>query len=160
MRSFVSALLPSLALAVVAVAPLPASQPPSRSADAGTVTVQVIGLRNDRGVLKAALFNSASAWAADKANAGNGAVQRQDVPISSGTAKVTFSGLPYGTYALKAFHDEDRSGKFYTGMFGIPKVEVAFSNNVPMKQGPSSFAKASFAVNQPYTTLVLRAQRM
>lgn len=160
MRSLASSCLAPLALSAALLTPLSAAVPPSRSADAASLNVQVIGLRNDRGVLKLALFNSPAAWAADKSNTGGGAVQRQDVPIRSGNATVTFSGLPYGTYAVKAFHDEDRSGKFYTGMFGIPKVEVAFSNNVPMKQGPSSFAKASFKLSQPYTTLVLRAQRM
>lgn len=119
----------------------------------------MIGLRNDKGVLRGALFNSASAWSADKSNTGNGAVQRQVVPISGGTATITFNNIPYGTYAFKAFHDEDMSGRFYTGMFGIPKVGVAFSNNVSIRQGPASFGQASFALNQSYTNLVLTAQR-
>lgn len=149
-------LLPALSLGAALVVPLGSAPPPSHSADVGVLSGQVIGLRNDRGVLRVALFNSASAWAAP----GSAAVQTLEVPIQGGTATFRFSGLPYGTYALKGFQDEDRSGKLYTGLFGIPKVDVVFSNNVPIHQGPASFAKASLQVNQPYTHLVLQAQRL
>lgn len=143
------------------VVALPAAkQAPLRAAPTAVVTVQVIGLRNDRGVIKAALFSAADAWARDRANQGVGALQRQDAPIRSGVAQLSFSGLAYGSYAIKAFHDEDGSGKFYTGLFGIPKVEVAFSNNPPISKGPAPFQAARFTVNQPYTSLVLRAQRL
>ena len=153
---------PAVALALVAglTLSLAADQKPLRSASAAVVNVQVLGLRNNNGVLKAALFNSAAAWSADKANTGAGALQRLDAPIRSGSATLSFAAVPYGTYAIKAFHDEDRSGKFYTGLFGIPKVEVAFSNNAPINKGQPSFDKASVQLNQPYMTLVLRAQRM
>jgi len=145
---------------------LAAAAQPSRAAEAGVVDVQVLGLRNDRGVLRVALFNSAAAWGDDRGlgrpgnSPGGHALRTLAAPIASGTAKFSFTGLPYGTYALKAFHDEDRSGRFYTGIFGIPKVEVVFSNNVPIRRGAASFAQASFPVNQPYTSLVLRAQRI
>lgn len=149
-----------LALAAALAGGLVADQRPLRSASSAVVSVQVIGLRNNNGVLKAALFNSAAAWSADKANTGAGALQRLDATINSGSATLSFAAIPYGTYAIKAFHDEDRSGKFYTGLFGIPKVEVAFSNNAPINKGQPSFEKASVQVNQPYTTLVLLAQRI
>lgn len=159
MRKAATSLAPILSLGAVLAIPYGAP-PASLSGGTTVVNVQVIGLRNDQGVMKAALFNTASKWNADKQNNGSGALQRQESAISSGTASFNFSGVPYGTYALKGFHDEDRSGKFYTGMFGIPKVEVVFSNNVPIRGGAASFAKASFEVNQPYVSLVLRAQRI
>jgi uncharacterized protein (DUF2141 family) len=155
----ISALGSVLTVSAVLAAPL-AATPKARSQSTATITVQVIGLRNDKGVFKAALFDSAAKWAADKGNTGGGAIQRKESPIVAGTAQFSFSGIPYGTYALKGFHDEDRSGKFYTGMFGIPKVEVAFSNNAPIHGGPASFSKASFQVNQPSTSIVLRAQKI
>lgn len=154
MRTTRLALSTGLALA------LATSPAPSHAADVGVLNVQVIGLRNDRGVLQVALFNSAASWGDDRSSGSSHALHTLAAPIESGTATFSFPGLPYGTYALKAFHDEDRSGKFYTGIFGIPKVDVVFSNNVPIRQGAPSFAQASFPVNQPYTSLVLRAQRI
>lgn len=134
--------------------------PTAKAGETGVVTVQIIGLRNDQGVIKAALYDSAEAWSRDRGAGAAGAVQLQEAPISAGKATLRFSGVPYGRYALRAFHDEDRSGKFYTGLFGIPKVDVIFSNNVPIWQGLAPFAKASFPVNTPLTSLVLRAQRI
>lgn len=148
-----------LPLITAVLIPISGCLPASQAADAGVLNVQVIGLRNDRGVLQVALFNSAASWD-DKGRTSGQALHTLAAPIESGTAKFSFTGLPYGTYALKAFHDEDRSGKFYTGMFGIPKVDVVFSNNVSIRQGAASFLKASFQVNKPYTSLVLRAQRI
>lgn len=154
--SLLSAVLAASMVLTTAVATTPQAQ----SGSTAVIMVQVFGLRNDKGSLKAALFDSAATWSADKKNSGAGAIQRQDAPIRMGSAQFSFSGIPYGTYAIKGFHDEDQSGKFYTGMFGIPKVEVVFSNNVPIKGGPASFSKASFQVNQPTVSLVLRAQKI
>lgn len=128
--------------------------------ETSVLMVQIIGLRNDRGVIKAALYNSPASWNSDKGPDATGAVQLQEAPISGGKATLRFTGVPYGRYALRAFHDEDRSGKFYTGLFGIPRVDVIFSNDVPIWQGLAPFAKASFLVNTPLTSLVLRAQRI
>lgn len=150
----------SLALSTALTLALAASPAPAPAAAVGVLNVQVIGLRHDRGVVRVALFNSATSWDDTKGRHSGHALQTLAATIESGTARFSFTGLPYGTYALKAFHDEDRSGKLYTGMFGIPKVDVAFSNNVSIRRGAPSFAKASFQVNQPYTSLVLRAQRI
>ena len=146
--------------AALVLALAPASAPPSQASDAGVLNVQVLGLRNDRGVLQVGLFNSATSWEDTQGHHGGHPLHLVAAPIESGTARFSFTGLPYGTYALRAFHDEDRSGRLYTGMFGIPKVDVVFSNNVPILQGAASFAQASFQVHQPYTSLVLRAQRI
>lgn len=139
-----------------ALQPCPAVQ----AGDAGEVTVQIIGVRHDRGVIRAALYDSPASWDSNKGSGASIAVQLQEAPISGGKATLRFTGVPYGRYALRAFHDVDRSGKLPTGLFGIPKVDVVFSNDVPIWQGPPSFAKASFLVNTPLTSLVLRAQRI
>ena len=148
------------ALALGLAVPASGIQRPAQSSSTGQLAVQVIGLRNSNGVVRLALFDSASAWAGDRGQLGAGAVQKQQVPIRAGSAIATFATIPYGTYAVKAFHDEDRSGKFYTGLFGVPKVEVAFSNNVSISKGAASFKQAAFVLKQPYVNLVLRAQKI
>lgn len=156
LRGSAAGVAAAILLAGSAMKPGPAAQ----AVDAGEVTVQINGVRNDRGVIRAALYDSPAGWNSDKGPGASAAVQLQDAPIRGGTATLRFTGVPYGRYALRAFHDEDRSGRFHTGLFGIPRVDVIFSNDVPIWQGPPSFAKASFPVKAPLTTLVLRAQRI
>jgi uncharacterized protein (DUF2141 family) len=119
--------------------------------------VAVTGARNNNGVVRVALYNSKDAYDADKDNSGKGAVRREAVPINNGRAEALFNGLSYGTYAIKVFHDEDNSGKFVTGMFGIPKLQYGFSNNAKGAFGPASFDKAAFQLKsaQEDTTIKL-----
>src|SRR5262249_48714227 len=97
----------------------------SFAAPQGNVTVHITGLRNSKGVVRIALFNSADSYTKSKGTEGNaaGAFQKAAAPISAQQATYSFDSLPYGDYAVKMFHDEDNSGKFETGLFGIPKVE-------------------------------------
>lgn len=122
------------------------------AADIGSVTVAVNGARNDKGVIRIAVYTNKEAYGADKANTGNGAVRKEAVPIKGGQGAYTFQDLPYGEYAIKLFHDEDNSGKFYTGTFGIPKVQYGFSNNAKGMMGPASFAKAAFKLKSANLT--------
>jgi len=56
------------------------------------------------------------------------------------------------------FHDEDNSGKFLKGTFGIPKVQYGFSNNAHGAFGPASFEKAKFTIKEPQTTMSIQMQ--
>ncbi len=37
--------------------------------------------------------------------------------------------VPPGTYAVQAYHDEDRSGEMTLNMLGLPTEPIGFSNN-------------------------------
>ncbi len=123
------------------------------------ITVKVTGLKNDRGVVRMALFNSADAFKKSKGSEDDaaGALEKATAPIKSRTASHIFQGIPYYEYAIKVFHDEDNSGKFVTGLFGIPKVEYGFSNNALGKMGPPAYEKAKFTVNTPEMTVDITA---
>lgn len=109
----------------------------------GTLTIVVSGAKNDSGVIRVALFNSPDSYSSDR-NTGEGAFKKAAVAIKDGGVKVSFDRIPPGDYAVKAFHDEDNSGRFVTGAFGIPKVEYGFSNNARGLTGPPGFDKARF----------------
>jgi len=79
-------------------------------------------------------------------------------PIKSGEATETFKDLPYGEYAIKFFHDEDKSGKFTTGRFGLPKVEYGFSNNAYGLRSPPPFDKAKFDFSSMSLKMELKAK--
>lgn len=120
------------------------------AADQGKIIVHVKGLKNDKGVVRIALFNSADSYEKSKSSEdkAEGAYNKTTAPIASQTASYTFDSVPYGDYAIKMFHDEDNSGKFVTGWFGIPKVEYGFSNNVLGKMGPAPYEKAKFKLDK------------
>lgn len=112
-------------------------------AEQGSLVVYVTGLKNNNGSVRVAMFNSESSYTSDKFT-GESAFRKEIVPIRNNSAEYTFTNLPYGDYAIKLFHDEDNSGKFETGMFGIPKVQYGFSNNAHGKFGPAGYDKAMF----------------
>ena len=55
--------------------------------------------------------------------------------------------IPFGEYAIKAFHDEDRDDEIDMNFLGIPVESYGFSNNVRGIFGPPSFDKAKFLFN-------------
>jgi uncharacterized protein (DUF2141 family) len=140
-------LLASLVCLMVPLAAVAESQ--------GKITIRVTGLRNDKGTVRVAMFNSEASYDKSKSSTeqSDGSFRRGLTPISSKSATCVFSKVPYGEYAIKLFHDEDNSGKFVTGVFGIPKVEYGFSNNARGKLGPAAYEKAKFKLDQPELTI-------
>jgi uncharacterized protein (DUF2141 family) len=57
---------------------------------------------------------------------------------------VEFADLPYGSYGISAFHDENQDGKLNT-FLGVPREGVGFSNNPILRPG-ISFEVARFEV--------------
>ena len=88
----------------------------------GAVSVRVSGLEGEEGRLVALLFDAKKGFPvkADRA------LQRLSVPASGHTAR--FAPVPYGTYAVSVFHDEDGDGKLDANFLGMPKEGVGTSN--------------------------------
>jgi uncharacterized protein (DUF2141 family) len=108
-------------LLVLAAAGVPQAQPPQ----ANLIHVEIDGLRNHKGQVLCALFSSAEGFPKNSAKAA--AHAKSD--ISHGHAFCEFPGIPSGTYAVSAFHDENSNGKMDTNFMGIPREGVAASNN-------------------------------
>lgn len=124
------------------------------AADNGSIKVKVTGLDNDKGVVRIALFKDKDSYKNDDGS-GDRAFQKVAVKIASGEASHTFADIPYGSYAIKLFHDESNSGKFLTNAFGIPRVQYGFSNNARGRFGPAAFEKALFDVKKPETSMTI-----
>ncbi|MEM8851761.1 MAG: DUF2141 domain-containing protein [Pseudomonadota bacterium] len=105
-------------------------------AAAGDVTVQVDNLRSDDGLVRIAicpedLFTEPTCpW-------------RGSAPAAA--AVVTVPGVPDGTYAVQAFHDEDSDGDLDRRGFR-PSEGLGFSNDARMRFGPPSFEDAAIRV--------------
>ncbi|MBY0357931.1 MAG: DUF2141 domain-containing protein [Candidatus Obscuribacterales bacterium] len=128
------------------------------AADQGQLKVHVDGLKNNNGVVRIALYNSAQAFSEDKGGHGQEAFAKEIAQISGNQSDCVFANVPYGSYAIKLFHDEDNSGKIVTNMLGMPKVQFGFSNNAKGSFGPPPFDKAAFKVNSAETTMNITVQ--
>ena len=110
------------------------------SADAGDLEIVVTNFESDKGFLVVGLLNSAAQYDAENQ------MFRSDteVAIRDGVATVTYEGLPFGSYAVKVFHDENTNAELDTNFVGFPKEGFGFSNNAMGKFGPPSFEQARF----------------
>ena len=75
--------------------------------------------------------------------------------LKDGTAEVDLV-LPYGTYAIAVYHDDNANGKLDHGFFGIPAEPMGLSNNHVPKFGPPKFAKAAMKVGEPQQATTIK----
>jgi uncharacterized protein (DUF2141 family) len=116
----------------------------SAQTGAGTGALRIIlsGFNDDRGHAMVALCNTKENYAGRKSHY-KGAV----ASIVKGRAEAVFSDIPYGFYAVKAFHDENDDNELNTGAFGLPSERYGFSNNARGRFGPPKFEDAGFSFN-------------
>ncbi|MDP1744269.1 MAG: DUF2141 domain-containing protein [Bacteroidota bacterium] len=116
--------------------------------DIYSLTIEVKDLRNSTGAVQFALYNK------------DGTIPDEDYKqyfkilkgkIQKGTAKVTFSGLPPGKYAVNILHDENENGEIDKG-FILPIEGIGFSNfqSIGFSNRPN-FSKASFELKENKT---------
>ena len=136
-----------LTLALLTLAISAYTQLPIRNStgNSGTITVTITGLDSDEGQLMVALYNSSDSWLKEGIRGGQ-------TVISDGTASVTFENVPFGTYAISSFHDENSNDKLDTGLFGIPKEPYASSRGAKGVFGPPKWKDAQFELKANQTT--------
>lgn len=118
------------------------------SQNKGNLTLVVSGLENDEGNVKIALSNSKE----DYTKKGKAYIA-VSAEIKNKKAQWTFTDLPFGTYAIKTFHDENNDGELDTNFLGIPSEYYGFSNNARGSFGPASWEVAKFEFNENELTL-------
>ncbi len=122
------------------------------TAAAATLTVVVTNAENDGGCVSVALYNRDNAASF---GSGGGYYQGQQAANVQGRAKVSFTDIPDGTYAVAAFHDMDRSGDIKKNIWGIPQEMYGFSNNYGKRPDVN---RASFGVSGD-TTITIQLLR-
>jgi len=75
------------------------------------------------------------------------------ISIDNNRARIEFDELPFGEYAIKAFHDEDANNDLNTNIFGIPTEDYGFSNNARSMFGPPSWEDAKFKFDKEYQSM-------
>jgi uncharacterized protein (DUF2141 family) len=121
------------------------SQPlPGAGEGKGTLKVVVDGCPSDRGVARIALVNSAEGY-----NNSAKAFMSVKVPVSKGKAVHDFKDVPFGEYAVTAYHDENDNNRLDKGVFGKPTEAYGFSNNARGLLGRPDYKKTAFVFNKP-----------
>lgn len=139
----------------IVVATTPAATPTVAAPSQSVLTVHVTGIRNDNGVIRIGLFNTKESYEdknLEHANAFNHAV----LPIKNGVVTWQINNVPYGTYGIKLYHDEDNSGKLKKSFVGRPTEGVGFSNNPKLNNHAPTFDEVKFDVNQPQSDTTIQ----
>ncbi|GBD91745.1 hypothetical protein BMS3Abin04_02477 [bacterium BMS3Abin04] len=117
-----------------------------------TLNILIKNLSNDKGNIRIALSNSEENYESNKF------YRRVVVSIKDKTAKYKFDNIPFGTYAIKFYHDENENQKLDKNLFGMPTEDYGFSNNATGSFGPASFKDAKFTVNKKVINIEMSAQ--
>lgn len=106
------------------------------------LTVEIKGLKNQKGSLRLSLFSNEQGFPnrSDRAIAFR-CVEAKEAPVS-----VTFDQLAPGRYAVAVIHDANNDGKLNTGILGIPKEGFGFSRNPRIGIGAPSFQDTAISV--------------
>ncbi len=122
------------------------------SVDVAQINILIKGLNNNQGVIRIALYNSED-------NYSKGKFFKNAKPIiDNKTSKYNFKNIPFGTYAIKFYHDENGNGRLDKNFFGMPTEDYGFSNNATGNFGPASFEDAKFTVNKKLISMEMVAQ--
>ena len=115
--------------------------------NSGDITVILTDLENNDGHVLVSLVNSKRTFLSDDPYRG------EQVEPKNRQAVYTFKDVPFGTYAVSAFHDENDNLDLDTNFLGIPTEEYGFSNNARGTFGPPDYEEAAFRLNTTKLTI-------
>ncbi len=122
----------------------------SASAQAGSVTVKVEGLKGSEGVALVLLYDSAESWLKIPK-----AVQVVRAKISGASLVVELKGVKPGSYAVSVIHDENKNNELDMRWLPYPKPKegVGASRDPETKVGPPKWESAKFDVGAEGATV-------
>lgn len=103
------------------------------------LSVTVTGIKNNTGLLTVELYNTKGKFL-------KASYKSVSSAIKSHTATVIFIGIPKAEYTLMAYHDENNNSKLDKNFIGMPKEDVACSNNAKGFMGPPKYEDAKFTI--------------
>ncbi|TVQ45375.1 MAG: DUF2141 domain-containing protein [Gloeocapsa sp. DLM2.Bin57] len=117
------------------------------------LTVEVSGFRKIKGNLCVALFDNPDSYN-DKSNLQP--IRSSCLLLVDDPQNLTFSELPYGSYAIAVFHDENEDFQLNTNFLGIPKEGMGFSNNPSIWKGGPDYEAMKFDFTPEQSTIAIK----
>jgi uncharacterized protein (DUF2141 family) len=91
----------------------------------GNLIINISGFPSSNGFAMVALNNSEESYQGGE----NEAIAKTKTQVVDKKVQVIFTNLPYGSYGVSLYHDENANGKMDKNAMGIPKEAYGFSNN-------------------------------
>jgi sterol desaturase/sphingolipid hydroxylase (fatty acid hydroxylase superfamily)/uncharacterized protein (DUF2141 family) len=110
----------------------------------GTLTFDVSGMDNSKGVVRVVLYNSDKTFLSEN----DFALADSAFAKANGRVEITLHNVPFGTYAAAIYQDENQNGVIDQNLVKIPTEPYAFSNGVRAKWTVPDFKDVSFRVDQ------------
>jgi len=117
----------------------------------GTITVRLTGFQNDAEAVKLCVCRSEEEYMGEVKE-----YRTASAAISNKQAVGVFEEMPYGSYSIKAFHDENGNNRLDTDFWGRPTECYGFSNNAEGRFGPPPFSKTTITLNVPVTEIEIQ----
>lgn len=105
--------------------------------------VTVTGLRNDKGHVAAAFFDSDKGFPDEDKHA----IAHQIGAIKDRTVSLVFDGVTPASYGIALLHDENKNDKLDSNRFGFPREGYGVSNNPRPSRRSPKFSDARFTVS-------------
>lgn len=120
------------------------------------VLVAVTGLKNNKGVVRACLFNNAASF-----EGSSKPFQCLQVTINNKTAQAIFENVPAGTYAVSVFHDANNNNEMDTNFMGVPTEGYGASKNkLPFAAAPKYKDNQFIVANNTTTNLTIKLRHI
>jgi uncharacterized protein (DUF2141 family) len=115
---------------------------------AATLSITIEGASPSNSYINVALHDKAATFL-------GGAPLRTTRTVAVNSAKVSFTDLPPGNYAVSVFHDENGDGTLNANPFGMPIERYGFSRDAAGHMGPPSFSDASISLEEANQEIVI-----
>ncbi len=127
--------------------------------ETGDLAITISGADADLGTIAVRLWEGGEHWLERRADNPD-VVRTAQAVVRDGAATVFFAALPYGNYAVTAYHDANDNGELDLGLFRMPKERLGFSNGVHPKFKAPAYTEAAFAVRAPVTRIAIELRRV
>jgi len=122
------------------------------SESTGNLIVNISGFPSSDGFAMVALNNSEESYKGGE----NEAIAKTKTMVVDQKAQVIFTNLPYGSYGVSIYHDENSNGEMDKNMMGIPKEAYGFSNNAKGFFGKPDYKDVKFDLNSAEMQIVIK----
>ena len=110
----------------------------------GTITVRLTGFENDKEEVKLCVCRSEGEYTGKVKE-----YRTASASILNNKAVCIFDEMPYGSYSIKAFHDQNGNNRLDTNFMGKPTERYGFSNHADGRFGPPPFSQTVITLNAP-----------